>query len=170
MERANGAIWRESLVSPKWRRWCQFHLQAARLKEPLPVNMIEREQFCALPRTELCEAKVGRFVAQIGNHSVKSGSTLQSLTAFSVGEAEFYAVVKGGPVGLSLRSIFMGLGIPMQVETQSGSSRANSLTDQLGARPQYEAHRFTFLSGTRASSRWRSQKKKVLTAKKLCRC
>ena len=39
---------------------------------------------------------------QIGNHTVKSGSTLQSLTA-SVGEADFYAVVKGGQVGLSLR-------------------------------------------------------------------
>ena len=39
------------------------------------------------------------LVAQIGNHTVKSGSTLQSL---SVGEAEFHAVVKGGQVGLSI--------------------------------------------------------------------
>ena len=38
------------------------------------------------------------LVAQIGNHTVKSGSTLRSLTALSVGEAEFYAVVKGGQV------------------------------------------------------------------------
>ena len=44
------------------------------------------------------------LVAQIGNHTVKSGSTLQSLTALSVGEAEFCAVVKGGQVGLALRS------------------------------------------------------------------
>ena len=35
------------------------------------------------------------LVAQIGNHTVKSGSTL---TALSVGEAEFHAVVKGGQV------------------------------------------------------------------------
>ena len=28
-------------------------------------------------------------MAQIGNHTVESGSTLQSLTALSVGEAEF---------------------------------------------------------------------------------
>ena len=28
------------------------------LKESLSVIMIEQEQFCALPRTELCEAKV----------------------------------------------------------------------------------------------------------------
>ena len=71
------------------------------------------------------------LVAQIGNHAVKSGSTLQSLTALSVGEAEFYAVVKGGQVGLSLRSVYQDLGIPMKVEIQSDGSTANSLTDRL---------------------------------------
>ena len=73
------------------------------------------------------------WVAQIGNHTVKSGSTLQSLTALSVGEAEFYAVVKGGQVGLSLRSMYQDLGIPMKIEIQSDSSTANSLTDRLEA-------------------------------------
>ena len=73
------------------------------------------------------------LVAQIGNHTVKSGSTLQSLTALSVGEAEFYAVVKGGQVGLSLRSLYQDLGLPMKIEIQSDSSTANSLTDRLGA-------------------------------------
>ena len=58
-------------------------------------------------------------VAQIGNHTVKSGSTLQSLTALSVGKAEFYAVVKGGQVGLSLRYVYQDLGIPMKIEIQS---------------------------------------------------
>ena len=72
-------------------------------------------------------------VAQIGNHSAKSGSTLQSLTALSVGEAEFYAVVKGCQVGLSRRSMYQDLGIPMKIEIQSYSSTANYLTDRLGA-------------------------------------
>ena len=49
------------------------------------------------------------LVAQIGNHTVKSGSTLQSLTALSVGEAESYAVMKGGQVGLSLTSMYQDL-------------------------------------------------------------
>ena len=40
------------------------------------------------------------LVAQIGNHAVKSGSTLQ-LDSMSAGEAEFHAVVKGGQVELS---------------------------------------------------------------------
>ena len=72
-------------------------------------------------------------MAQIGNHTVKSGSTLESLTALSAGEAEFYAVVKGGQVGLSLKSMYQDLGIPMKTEIQSVSSTANSLTDRLGA-------------------------------------
>ena len=66
------------------------------------------------------------LAAQIGNHTVKIGSTLQS-------EAEFCAVVKGGQVGLFLRSMYQDLGIPKKIEIQSDSSTVNSLTDQLGA-------------------------------------
>ena len=40
-------------------------------------------------------------------------------------------MVKGGQVGLALRSIYQDLGIPIKVE--SDSSTANSLTDRLGA-------------------------------------
>ena len=51
----------------------------------------------------------------------------------SVGEAEFYAVMKGDQIGLSLLSLYQDLGIPMKIEIQSDSSTANSLTDRLGA-------------------------------------
>ena len=97
------------------------------------------------------------LVAQIGNHTVKSGSILQSLTAPSVGEAESYAVLKGCQVGLSLRSIYMDLGIPMKVEMQSDSSTSNSLTDRLGAGPRTKHLDTRYNSGTRTSSRWRPQ-------------
>ena len=73
------------------------------------------------------------LVAQIWNHTVKSGSTLLSLTALSVGEAEFYAVVKRGQVGPSLSSKNQDLRIRMQVDMQCDSSKANSLTERLGA-------------------------------------
>ena len=76
------------------------------------------------------------LVAQIGKHTVKSGSILQSLTALTAGETEFHAVVKGGQVGLSLRSIHSDLGILMKVEIQSDSSTANSLTDRFRAGPR----------------------------------
>ena len=42
-------------------------------------------------------------------------------------------MVKGDQVGLSLRSLYQDLGIPMKIEIQSDSSTANSWTDRLGA-------------------------------------
>ena len=69
---------------------------------------------------------MARLGAQIGNHTVKSGSALQSFTAVSIDEAESYAVVNGCQVGLSLRSMHQDLGIPMQIEIQSDNSTANS--------------------------------------------
>ena len=73
------------------------------------------------------------LVAPMGAPTVTSVSTLQSLTALSVGEAAFCAVVTGGELGLSLRSVHVDLGIHMKVEIESGSSTANSLTDRLGS-------------------------------------
>ena len=77
--------------------------------------------------------------------TLKSGSTLQSLTALRVGEAEFYAVVKGCQVGLSLRSVYQDLGIPMKIEIQSDSSTANSLTDRLGAGQRTQHTRYFWI-------------------------
>ena len=67
---------------------------------------------------------------------MNSGSTLQSLKALSVGEAEFCAVVKGVQVGLTLRPKIMDLGTSRKVDMQSGSSTSNFLTDRLGAGPR----------------------------------
>ena len=99
------------------------------------------------------------LVAQIGSHTVKSGSTLQSLTALSVGEAEFYAVVKG-------RSSWTGFEIHIP---GSGSSNEGWITQwqlygkffggSIGSRTQNEkTHWYTFFLGTRTSSRRRPQK------------
>ena len=49
-------------------------------------------------------------------NTTESGFTLQGLTNLSVGEVEFYAVLKGGQVGLSLRSIYIDMRTPMKVE------------------------------------------------------
>ena len=59
------------------------------------------------------------LVAQVGGHTLKAGSTLQTLTALGVGEgAELQAVVKESQVGLSLRSIYTDSGIPVTVDTK----------------------------------------------------
>ena len=42
-------------------------------------------------------------------------------------------MVKGGQVGLSLRSMYQDLGSPIKIEIRSDSSTANSLTVRLGA-------------------------------------
>jgi ribonuclease HI len=72
------------------------------------------------------------LVVMAGTHMLKCSSTLQSLTALSVGEAEFYAVVKGGAVGLSLKAIYEDLGKRVDVEIDSDSTTAGSLADRLG--------------------------------------
>ena len=51
----------------------------------------------------------------------------------------------------------MDLGIPMNVEIQSGSSLANSLTDRLGAGSRMKQTDAQFCWCTRTRSRWRSQ-------------
>ena len=95
------------------------------------------------------------LVAQIGNHTVKSGSTLQSLTALSV---------------LSQRSMYPDLVIPMKIEIKSYSSTANSLTDRLGAgqRTKHIDTRHLWIQEIVLDGDLSI--KKVPTAKKLRRC
>ena len=69
------------------------------------------------------------LVAQIG-----TGSTHESVTALSFGEAEFYAVVKEGQVGQCLRSILQDLGIPMKMEIQSDRLGAGQRTKHIDTR------------------------------------
>ena len=80
------------------------------------------------------------LAAQIGAHKLKSEATLHSWTAQSVGEAEFYAAVKGGQVGQSLRYFYMDLGIQMKVEIQSDSSTANFFDGSFGSGTKNETH------------------------------
>ena len=109
------------------------------------------------------------LVAQIGNYTVKCGSTLQSLTALSVGEAEFYAVVKGGEVGLSLRSMYQDLGIPMEIEIQSDMSTANSFIGSIGSKTANQAHGHAVFLDTRTSPRWRPQYQGTKPVQQYCK-
>ena len=70
------------------------------------------------------------LVAWTGSRTVKFGSELDSIERWRSG---FHAVVKGGQLGLSLRSVYQELGISMKIKKESDSSTANSLTDGLGA-------------------------------------
>ena len=67
-------------------------LRLRRQKHADKITVFVDSDFAGEP--VLSESTTG-LVARIGNHTVKSGTTLQSLTALSVGEAEFHAVVEG---------------------------------------------------------------------------
>ena len=71
----------------------------------------------------------------------------------SVGEAEFYAVVKGSQVGLSLRSVYMDLVIPMKSRDtkwqfcgkvsdrsilEQGLERSTSIRDASGYKNEFQ--------------------------------
>ena len=44
-------------------------------------------------------------VAMFGKHMVKSWCSTQAIVSLSSGEAEYYGIVKGGSIGLGLRSM-----------------------------------------------------------------
>ena len=108
-------------------------------------------------------------VAQIGNHIVKSGSTLQSLTALSVGEAEFYASGEKKSSWI-IPEIYVLKSIPMKIKIPSDSLTAKSLTDRLGAghREKHTDTRYFWIQGT--SPRWRPQYQEGAYSEELRRC
>ena len=81
------------------------------------------------------------MVAQIGSHIAKSGSILQSLTAVSVGEAEYYAAVKGGQVGHVPRS-----GYWLDKEWKIFSECTLNVREVSGYAKKFQREHWSFLS------------------------
>ena len=65
-------------------------------------------------------------------HTVKASCTLQSLIALSVGEAEFYALVLGAAILLSLQSLLADLGLSFETQIRADSTTAKAITDRTG--------------------------------------
>ncbi|CAK0841220.1 unnamed protein product, partial [Prorocentrum cordatum] len=82
---------------------------------------------CAVTRKS-----TGGFVAMLGHHVIKHGSNLQSTVSLSSGESEYYALVKGGSVGLGLYSLFADWGLDLKVELASDSSAARGHVQRRG--------------------------------------
>ena len=55
---------------------------------------------------------------------LKSGSTIQSVTALSVGDVECYAVVKG--------TLYADVGIDVECQVESDRSQPRSLAERIG--------------------------------------
>ena len=82
--------------------------------------LVETPSCITLPKTRTRSHNYSLVDSNVAGDPVSRKSTTGCLhklatirlTSLSVGEAEFYAVVKESQIGLSLRSIYMDLGIP----------------------------------------------------------
>jgi hypothetical protein len=72
------------------------------------------------------------FVANFGDHVVKTGSALQSTVSLNSGESEYYALVKGAAMGLAIQALLRDWGIEVKVRISSDSSAARSFSNRRG--------------------------------------
>ena len=72
------------------------------------------------------------YVVRFGHSTVKHGSNLQSTTALSSGESEYYALVKAGKEGLGFQSLLADWGLTLPLEVSSDSSAARGHVSRRG--------------------------------------
>ena len=68
-----------------------------------------------------------------GGHCLKTYASTQPLIALSVGEAEYYGIVKAGSTGLGVQSLFKDLGVNVEVQINTDSSTGKSIATRRGA-------------------------------------
>jgi len=71
-------------------------------------------------------------VAMLGNHVVKTWCSTQAIVALSSGEAEYYGVVKGGSIGIGLRSMLDDFGVKMAIRVNTDASAAKGMANRRG--------------------------------------
>ena len=71
------------------------------------------------------------MVALYGLHVLKHSSNVQSTIALSTGESEYYALVKGGSVGLGLQSLLEDFAVETQL-IQSDATAAKGTVRRAG--------------------------------------
>ena len=67
-----------------------------------------------------------------GSHLVKSWSITQAVIALSSGEAVYYAMVKGGCVGIGMQSIMSDLEVKAAIEISTDASAAKGIASRTG--------------------------------------
>ena len=68
----------------------------------------------------------------LGEHVIKSWSVNQAVIALSSGEAEYYAMVKGGSVGLGVQGMLEDFGVKCNVVIKTDSSAAKGISSRRG--------------------------------------
>ena len=67
-----------------------------------------------------------------GSHCIKSWSVTQSVVSLSSGEAEYYAMVKGGSVAIGMQSMMSELGIKVKLTLKCDASAAVGIVKRRG--------------------------------------
>ncbi len=68
-----------------------------------------------------------------GNHCIKTYSQTQETIALSSGESNIYGIVKAAAMGLGMRGLMEDLGTSVEVQVNTDSSAAKSITARKGA-------------------------------------
>ena len=68
----------------------------------------------------------------LGNHTIKTWSSTQSIISLSSGEAEFYGIVKGGTVTMGIQSLLSEIGFHTQIIIKSDASAAIGIVKRKG--------------------------------------
>ena len=72
-------------------------------------------------------------VVMFGSHCIKTYSQTQETIALSSGESEFYGIVKAAAMGLGMKGLMENLGVSVEVQVNTDSSAAKSITARKGA-------------------------------------
>ena len=68
-----------------------------------------------------------------GSRCLKAYSQTQETLALPFGESEFYGIVKAATMGIGIKSLFKDLGVEMEIQVNTDSSAARSISSRRGA-------------------------------------
>ncbi len=68
-----------------------------------------------------------------GSHCLKTHSQTQETIALSSGESEFYGIAKAATMGIGIKSFFKDLGLEVEIQVNTDSSAARSISSRRGA-------------------------------------
>ena len=71
-------------------------------------------------------------LALFGNHMVKSWCSTQSIVSLSSGEAEYCGIVKGGSMGIGLKSMLGDFGVEVSIRINTDASAAKGMANRKG--------------------------------------
>ena len=104
-----------------------YRFKPQRMDKELLVTVDSDHAGCAVTR----KSTTG-LVVQLGDHTVKTSSWIQSTVALSSGESEFYALVKGAAYGLSIQALLKDWNVNVTLRVVSDSSAARSFASRRG--------------------------------------